>query len=1034
MALLPLAGWAQTDISGLAITLNRTQLDYTGLATGPVITAISVGDLDDIDGTKLTIQYYDSEDNEIAAGAVRNAGDYKLALKGDGTNYTAGPSPKVAFTINKGALSITLTEATEKTYGSADPTALEYTWDDPSQLKGTDDVNNVILTFTLVRAANENVGTYTYTSATATTPNYDVTVNGTAKLKINKRDLTGNYTGTTSKFYGDADPAFDKTKLTFVGWADFEDTDEKKAAALTIAGDATLAYEGSDANYNNAGDAVLAGKALYPITITGVTSGNYNLILPAVGMMIKQRALAATPGELPANNYFTYTKPEGTFTYNGAVQKPAYVIKYKDAQGTEHTLDDAQVALTYAYTGTGSNNNKDAGTYKLQVAAVATGNYSGSVADVAGCDYTIDKKDLWVYATEKTKVYDHTAYDLTALTTADFGFNGLQGDDNTPAFIAAITGVSATWHNTTVEPATDDNATPADVNATGYTINPAVGGGSNLNTNYNPITLNTGKFKITARSITVTAVDKAITFGDAEPVWASSAAFVTLQAKDGDAGLADAADEATVRAALTVALDEAHPNVGVYNNAIVITDLGTATNYAITPVAGKYTVNGAGYTMIAQNKTITYGTSYTLTDFVCIASGADPVGTVEFELWKDGAKLNELPVNAGTYDIKIVEKASYLPANYELPITYVPGTFTINKKALTITPKAVTLNVGASKATLNKYGTVSYGEPSDLVGEDQIKFELQFTGMTVDANGDLDGTDAAGVYDNKITLVAPATADGFANANYTITPATGNLTLVAADALMLATTDGRLADKIADVDGVAKDVAFGDIAINQKEWYAMVLPFATTPAELVTELGTYVVVNKLVSSTKKEDGSADVKFGLEWDEIAAGEPFLIKVSADGKNWNAFAVNKEISKDITPKATDFATFTGTYDADKSVKWGYELDGTTENADMKYKWLAHKEYKGDNNWKQPKTNAHNLIPMEAYLVLDPAITKANIFVEDFENGVTAIKSLSGDQINGLNVVRDGWYTLNGVKLQSAPTQKGVYIQNGKKVIIK
>ena len=31
-------------------------------------------------------------------------------------------------------------------------------------------------------------------------------------------------------------------------------------------------------------------------------------------------------------------------------------------------------------------------------------------------------------------------------------------------------------------------------------------------------------------------------------------------------------------------------------------------------------------------------------------------------------------------------------------------------------------------------------------------------------------------------------------------------------------------------------------------------------------------------------------------------------------------------------------------------------------------------------------------------------------------------------------EGWYTVSGVKLQGAPTQKGVYIKDGKKVIIK
>lgn len=32
------------------------------------------------------------------------------------------------------------------------------------------------------------------------------------------------------------------------------------------------------------------------------------------------------------------------------------------------------------------------------------------------------------------------------------------------------------------------------------------------------------------------------------------------------------------------------------------------------------------------------------------------------------------------------------------------------------------------------------------------------------------------------------------------------------------------------------------------------------------------------------------------------------------------------------------------------------------------------------------------------------------------------------------KDGWYTVNGVKLNDMPTVKGIYIHNGKKIVIK
>lgn len=39
------------------------------------------------------------------------------------------------------------------------------------------------------------------------------------------------------------------------------------------------------------------------------------------------------------------------------------------------------------------------------------------------------------------------------------------------------------------------------------------------------------------------------------------------------------------------------------------------------------------------------------------------------------------------------------------------------------------------------------------------------------------------------------------------------------------------------------------------------------------------------------------------------------------------------------------------------------------------------------------------------------------------------------NGKLIIdNDGWYTLDGVRLNAQPTQKGLYIHNGRKVVMK
>jgi hypothetical protein len=201
------------------------------------------------------------------------------------------------------------------------------------------------------------------------------------------------------------------------------------------------------------------------------------------------------------------------------------------------------------------------------------------------------------------------------------------------------------------------------------------------------------------------------------------------------------------------------------------------------------------------------------------------------------------------------------------------------------------------------------------------------------------------------------------------------------------------------------------------------------------------------------------------DKIDAGVPFLIKPAAN-INWIKDAGNHDIKfteKTIVARpiaqgqgaatpTDDKATFTGTYNLGEILWWGHNLDGT-ENPGMKSKWLCYNgatKYakndpttedgtytttteKSENTWKEPEIRPHLLSPMEAYVLLDADATEARIFVEDIENGVTSIKELGVDGTAKAYSV-DGWYTLDGVKLQSAPAQKGIYINNGKKVVIK
>ena len=74
-----------------------------------------------------------------------------------------------------------------------------------------------------------------------------------------------------------------------------------------------------------------------------------------------------------------------------------------------------------------------------------------------------------------------------------------------------------------------------------------------------------------------------------------------------------------------------------------------------------------------------------------------------------------------------------------------------------------------------------------------------------------------------------------------------------------------------------------------------------------------------------------------------------------------------------------------------------------------------------------NAIEVGPNKAWLSVNTGVPSARItLVFDDATGVGSIE-------NGKLTI-DNWYDLNGRKLQGMPTKKGVYIMNGKKVVVK
>jgi len=358
--------------------------------------------------------------------------------------------------------------------------------------------------------------------------------------------------------------------------------------------------------------------------------------------------------------------------------------------------------------------------------------------------------------------------------------------------------------------------------------------------------------------------------------------------------------------------------------------------------------------------------------------------------------------------------------NYD--ITYVPSRFTITKRPLNITfadqtfVKGETLNLDKTMYTYVK------GEDKGLASTDQASevFYVK-TGVAVDEDGKVSSTAS----DDYIFAIDPSKAPGATPstvtkwANYDITQNQGNAKVIAAATKI--NTGAKIETK---AEEGATVTIISDRVLNPEKWNAMVLPFEVSVAQLSNAFG-YAVVNRLNTKATTKD---NVVFSLEMKSIPENEPFLVKVVGNkaGSEYKALSLNGITFKDVnlvaaesTPVEAAGNIFTGVYEAKELLgpTYGFLYDDPTGAR--------------ENKWWTPRNNAYTIQPLDAFLTY--ATAKAPVItVEDIDGTVTAIKSISAGEFQEMKA--QGWYTLGGMKLQSAPTQKGVYINNGKKVVIK
>ena len=367
-------------------------------------------------------------------------------------------------------------------------------------------------------------------------------------------------------------------------------------------------------------------------------------------------------------------------------------------------------------------------------------------------------------------------------------------------------------------------------------------------------------------------------------------------------------------------------------------------------------------------------------------------------------------INVGDYEITL---ATAEAANYEfefLPATLTIEPLDISKAVVTIPEQQVRVGDVAADVIDAENFTIEF---EGFYADDAAAFKVAAADRFVDGDGKIKNADK---HETGLVLVA---ADAEIANNYTGWEAdafTGNLVVVGGETILL--------DDTKDIATTAKtgvDVTFTSRNILQDNWNVLCLPFAVTVSDISDAFG-YAAVDIL--NEAPEDGNMHFKV-VSSGTIKAGTPFIVKPTSDeasgaksnfnqitffGVNVEAFSGNPEPVKDNSGNK-----FCGTFMAE-----------TTFYGDA-FWFMSKGMWKQASNYTEAKP-----VKLGAYRgYIELASADARIFIEEPDGTITAIDGL---QLNNNEANAEGWYTVNGMKLDAAPTQKGTYINNGKKVIVK
>ena len=222
------------------------------------------------------------------------------------------------------------------------------------------------------------------------------------------------------------------------------------------------------------------------------------------------------------------------------------------------------------------------------------------------------------------------------------------------------------------------------------------------------------------------------------------------------------------------------------------------------------------------------------------------------------------------------------------------------------------------------------------------------------------------------------------------------------------------------------NIRFGSRVVVIDDWDVLCLPFDVTPAQLSNAFG-YAVIARLVEES--DDGNIHFEVTVS-GSIPAGTPFLMNVGDTYKTKDNF--RKVVSfTGVTVKAVEASTTV----SDASGNRFISTFSPVALHDSKVLYLSEGVWNSAGNFSEEEP--FTLKPLRCYFDFsgNTTLERPQVVIDDAcITSIIEVAGLNGEASDRKGSQYNGWYTLTGTRLTEAPTTKGIYIHQGRKVIIR